>query len=282
MEQGTTAWHEFRAKGIGSSDAPTIMGVSPWSTPYQLWEEKCGFVKRDVSNYATKRGHDLEPVARANYELETGLMMPPTLAVHQHYDWLRASLDGFNKDENIVLEIKCPGKDDHELAINGKVPEKYYPQLQHQLLVTGAKVAHYYSFDGNKAVLIEVMPNLEYIDELFLSEREFWNKVTSQTPPKLTDKDVKVSRIPELISKADDLSMIMEKIKELETAAEDIKEQLKAACDHPIVQFGKIKAQRVFRAGNIDYKSIKELENVDLEQYRKKGSEYFTFKIEKK
>ena len=42
MEQKSEEWLDWRKKGIGSSDAPIIMGVSPWKTPFELWEEKTG------------------------------------------------------------------------------------------------------------------------------------------------------------------------------------------------------------------------------------------------
>ena len=55
---------------------------------------------------------------------------------------MRASLDGISMDQEI-LEIKCPYKpnrldSDHQKTKEGKIPEKYWPQLQHQLEVFGA------------------------------------------------------------------------------------------------------------------------------------------------
>ena len=35
--QGTQAWKDFRKKMITASMMPIIMGISPWSTPYELW-----------------------------------------------------------------------------------------------------------------------------------------------------------------------------------------------------------------------------------------------------
>ena len=40
--QGTSEWLENRKNHIGASDAPVVMGVSPWDTPYKLWENKLG------------------------------------------------------------------------------------------------------------------------------------------------------------------------------------------------------------------------------------------------
>jgi putative phage-type endonuclease len=60
-------WLEFRKGGIGSSDAPIIAGVSPYSTPYQLWEIKTRRKTEWIGNFATRRGHAVEPKARADY-----------------------------------------------------------------------------------------------------------------------------------------------------------------------------------------------------------------------
>lgn len=35
-----SAWHAFRALGVGGSDMSTILGLNPYSTPYDLWLEK--------------------------------------------------------------------------------------------------------------------------------------------------------------------------------------------------------------------------------------------------
>ena len=35
-------WLKERTKGIGGSDVSTILGLNPYKTPLQLWEEKTG------------------------------------------------------------------------------------------------------------------------------------------------------------------------------------------------------------------------------------------------
>jgi predicted phage-related endonuclease len=115
--------------------------------------------------------------------------MPATLAVHPQFPWMRASLDGWNAAERVVLEIKCPGKVDHELALEGKVPEKYYPQLQHQIFVANAERADYYSFDGERGICIQVKLNGEWFKDYFLKAMAFWEMVQTDTPPELVLRD---------------------------------------------------------------------------------------------
>ncbi len=281
MEQNSDKWLEWRKSGIGSSDAPVIMGVSPYKTPYQLWEEKTGRANHDQSNWATRRGTEMEPKARAHYELLTGKNMPATLAQHKDYPCLRASLDGF--DGETVLEIKCPGKEDHMLAISGRVPEKYWPQLQHQLMVTGAKEVHYCSFDGDKTYLVKVQPDFEYIEKLLEQEIAFWQYIVNDEAPSLSDKDYKQITDVKLQEHITRWKLSKAVLDEAELAEQALRTVLDnwTKNDHPKLEYGDVQITRTTRQGSIDYTKIPAIQNENLEAYRKKGSDVFTIRIKK-
>ena len=104
MQDKSEEWLEWRRKGIGSSDAPIIMGVSDYATPYELWLEKTGKSKRDnTTNFIQDKGNRAEAFIRARIELETGLEYPPQQCEHYQDRFLRASLDGREK-----IEGHCP------------------------------------------------------------------------------------------------------------------------------------------------------------------------------
>jgi putative phage-type endonuclease len=67
MEQGTSEWLSWRNKGLGSSDASTILGINGFKDLFQLWLEKTGRSKGDMPNYAMSRGTAMEPLAREIY-----------------------------------------------------------------------------------------------------------------------------------------------------------------------------------------------------------------------
>ena len=79
MEQRSKSWEEWRLKGLGSSDAPIVMGVSAWMTRFGLWELKTGRARPQQTNWAMERGNQLEPKARAHYELISDIDMAPSL-----------------------------------------------------------------------------------------------------------------------------------------------------------------------------------------------------------
>ena len=183
LEQGTAAWLAWRRGGIGASDAPVIMGVSPWMDLDTLWLDKTGRRADGTSTPAMRRGQQLEPVARARYTAVTGVRVAPVCLEHPAHDWMRGSLDGLSDDGGVVLEIKCPGARDHAVARAGAVPAKYVPQLQHLLAVARAPLCHYWSFRDGEGVLIEVAPDPGYIAGLIERERRFWGLVLADRRP---------------------------------------------------------------------------------------------------
>ena len=39
MLQGSPEWHEHRRRHRNASETPVLLGLSPWQTPYQLWQD---------------------------------------------------------------------------------------------------------------------------------------------------------------------------------------------------------------------------------------------------
>ena len=106
LVQGSAEWHEHRRTHRNASETPIVLGVSPWQTPYQLWQHKLGRMEPEVTP-AMLHGTQLEPAARAAYERQTGLVMQPLVLVDGEYS---ASLDGLTLAGDRILEIKCPVK----------------------------------------------------------------------------------------------------------------------------------------------------------------------------
>lgn len=176
-------WKQWRQKGLGSSDAPVILGVSPWRNAHDLLLEKTGEKKSEFKgNFATQRGKDLEPIVRAKYNEMFGCDCQPANLVSVEYDHWRASLDGIDRIKGRIIEIKCPGKVDHATALEGKIPKKYQPQCQWQLIVSGAAHLDYVSWDGKSddLVIVRCNPDHEMMKELMERSMLFWELVTKR------------------------------------------------------------------------------------------------------
>lgn len=199
IKQNTKIWHEWRGKGIGASDAPTIMGDSPWSSRLQLWGEKTGILDRPPINafalQAMERGKTLEPVARELYEKRVGYSMDVIAAEHSDYPFIRASFDGVNFEKKRFVEIKCPGQIAHSKALKGQIPDYYNAQVQQQFLVSGFSEADYFSYrpeesEGRREVLVTVKRDDRYIATLTAELIAFWNAVQNKSVPAVSLEEI--------------------------------------------------------------------------------------------
>ncbi len=163
----------LRRNFIGASDAPVIMGDSPWKTPAKLYREKVGL---DIvePNYAMQRGIQLEAEARYLFYTETGISVYPIRVQHREIKWMMASMDGLNMDQTVGLEIKCPMGKDHQVAAEGKLPEKYYAQLQHQMEVLDLDEMFYMSYHPNSHYIFTVNRDKDYIEKMIDKEKIFY------------------------------------------------------------------------------------------------------------
>ena len=280
--QGSVEWLAHRMNFIGASEAAIIMGLSPWKTPYQLWEDKLGLSKPDEENFAMKRGSAMEPVAREAFERETGFSVFPFIVYHKEHDFMMASLDGLSLDGQTAVEIKCPGAKAHNMALEGIVPEYYMPQLQHQLACIGGDLIWYYSFDGENGVALQVPRDDEYIKLMIEKEEEFWEMVRTETPPPFTEKDYQVRDSATWSAYSHRVSEIDALLSSLKDERDSIKEALLEDSNGRSSRCGSLTLTKSFPRGSIDYSAIIELDGVDLEKYRKKSRVQWTLKVAKR
>lgn len=281
LDQGSQAWLAWRSDGIGGSDAPVILGTSPWKKPFDLYEEKLGKPRPSVhprQAAAMQRGHDLEPVARAKVEALLGLDLVPLCGEHDEYPWMRLSSDGASIDGSVLTEIKCPGAKDYGVAKAGKIPPKYEGQLQHSLAVSGADLLVYASFrpeENPEPILIEVKPDHAYLDRLFRMEEAFWKAVqdrdwslfdsvaTGSLPDGFAEIAAEYREVAQLLSEVSDREKALKKVLLSTLVGEG-----------SLAAYG-VEVTRSKARGSIDYaKAVKELgiEADSLECFRKPDS----------
>jgi putative phage-type endonuclease len=273
LEQGSPEWLSWRKTVITATDCPVILGTSPWSTAYKCWQRKLDLVEEIKSNEAMERGKRLEPEARAQFIERYGIDMQPLVVESSEFDFLGASLDGLSSCQKYVLEIKCGGTKLHNMALNGEIPQYYKDQMQHQLLVTGAEKAYYYSYDGIDGTCIEVFPDPEFKAKFMPKAREFWRCVAFSEAPALQDSDYSdMSSDPSWSSLATSYREVSEKIKILEEWKESYRNQLLTLCRDRNCLGSGIKVMKTTTRGRIVYDNIPELKTVDLDLYRKSAT----------
>ena len=270
LHQNTPEWHRWRKQGIGASDAPVIMGESLFKNPRTLWSIKTGRMQEDPAGPAARRGRELEVFARRAYERQTGIQMEPLCLVHEEFQWMRASLDGLSFDGSTVLEIKCPlSLRDRASAQEGRIPSQYHAQIQHQLEVSGAEQAHYWSFHGTDGFLIEIRPDREYAKRLVEAEEAFWQLVKENRWPELANEELDLSADPKWRHAA---LRYREVRLWLESAAFE-EHKLRATLERMATArrtYGcGVEILKSSRKGAVDYSAVPELRGVNLEPYRK-------------
>lgn len=207
MLQFSTAaeWLKKRTSYIGGSDAACVVGLNPYRSNVDLWELKTGRQKaEDISDkpyvqYGTKAESFLRELFALDYPQYKVDYKPFNLWVNSEYPFAHASLDGWLTDNNGrkgILEIKTAnilssaGKE----KWNDRVPDNYYIQVLHYLMVTGfdfaiLKAQLKWEFEGDvycqtKHYVIERYEVEEDISMLIDAERKFCEYlVRDECPP---------------------------------------------------------------------------------------------------
>lgn len=254
---------------IGSSDAPAIMGVSSYDTPYSLYIKKITKMETP-DNFAMRRGREREEPARKEFERMTGLIMPAKNNVQsQQYEFMTANFDGMNFEGTELVEIKNVKKEYHQMALNGKVPDEYWPQVQHQLVVAELDRMRYFSYHDVSGAIVHVHRDEAYIKELIEAERIFWDCLQNQTPPPMCDRDYRQRDDKEWEKVAERWKQAQEELKKVEEEEAELRAQLISLAQGQNAKGCGVSYQRVPEKGRVDYRNIPELKLIDLDIYRK-------------
>jgi putative phage-type endonuclease len=273
LVQGSAEWHEHRAKYRNASETAAVVGISPWMTPYELWLVKTGR-KVTAETDAMRHGTATEPAARAAFELESGLIMQPLVMVDGDYS---ASLDGITLAGDTIVEVKCPYKGQTselwQTVHAGSVPAHYMLQVQHQLLVSKAKISYLWVYDGNEGIGIIIEPDAETFEQIKAAWESFQLYLDNDTPPPLTDQDT-LTRSDALWQQAAAEYLSCKATCDVaQTKADEAKSRLVALTAHSRETGYGVSVTRYWKIGNVDYKKVPELVGVNLAPYRGKMRE---------
>lgn len=202
-------WLKLRKEGIGGSDASAVAGANKYSSPVMVYMDKLDFhipEKPDRVMEAAHFGNVLEPVVREefkrrlNSEREENGLEPIKLIhrqaifAHDEYDFIRTNLDGIiycpdrgrgvfeAKTAHYMLREEWEGED---------VPNQYYIQVQHNMMVMNVEYAYLaVLIGGNTYKHYYIERDQEFIDYLISIEKAFWeNHILQRIPPEMSGHD---------------------------------------------------------------------------------------------
>lgn len=139
LQQGSQEWHAYRAKHFNASDAPAMMGVSPYKTRSELLKERATGLSKEIdatTQALFDNGHRFEALARSLAESIVGDDLYP---VTGSMGELSASFDGLTMDERIAYEHKTLNNDIRGANSVEDLGEHFHVQMEQQLLISGAE-----------------------------------------------------------------------------------------------------------------------------------------------
>jgi|Deesub1362A_J573_1020465.scaffolds.fasta_scaffold16789_2 putative phage-type endonuclease len=303
-------WLDARRKGIGGSDIPVILGLSPFKTRYQLWLEKTGQTSPDEDNPDIRRGQALEDIIAGIYTEQTGrdlwsfnyYPVDSLPLVHPDFSWILASPDRWFEEEESertgVVEIKAPRLRKFNQIKRQGLPDYMIAQIQWYLLFPEFDFGSWAIFSAEAWELIhfDVEPDPD-LQKLIVEEAEkFWFKhVLAKEPPEeilpedkpelppidpqeglLIRNDEEWKRAVHLLKEARDIKA------EGELLEKEAKERIIALMEgHSVVEGGGARIYYRRREGRktLDKKRLQaEHPEINLDDYMKQGRAYMEFK----
>src|SRR5512138_2400103 len=84
-----------RKTGLGGSDSPVVLGVSPFTTRKELWLEKMGLSEPKEESPAMRRGNFLEEPVAQLYQKVTGRQVEVVKQrlIHPQHPFIYAHID---------------------------------------------------------------------------------------------------------------------------------------------------------------------------------------------
>ena len=183
-------WLEWRRDGLGGSDVAAILGLSPWSSAFDVWWSKVRSLE-DKGSAVKSRGQLLEDAVLqwAKSELGSGLVRGSPL-VHPSLSWARGTPDAWT-DVDEGLEAKTVRVFEDELwgeSGSDVVPLHYRIQCAWYMAITGAKIWRLAAFSTLQEDwrIFELEPDPEVEERLLEVAGRWWsNHVVANEPPEL-------------------------------------------------------------------------------------------------
>ena len=206
-------WLECRMHGplgdipytVGGSDVAAIFGVSPWTTPLELWLVKKGRIKPPEKSNANQlqMGHLLEPIAAYWYEQKSGNAVTEDTNLYQHADHPYA-LANFDRrftrasdGEPGILECKsCTYHKAGDWAEDA-IPLYYELQLRFYLAVADVDIGAFSAVWGNNPdndlAMPEIVRDRAKEDMIFERLEEWIWSLENDKPPTMQDVKPKLA-----------------------------------------------------------------------------------------
>ena len=184
---------------VGGSDVATIFGLSPWTTPLELWMVKKGRMKpKSPPNHdQLAMGHMLEPIAAHFYAQRTGNTVTDDNYLYQHatLEYALANIDRryTRREDGEGGVLECKSLTYHKAAdwADGAIPIYYELQLRYYLAVLDEKHGAFSALWGNNPENDLATPHIERVqakEDIIFEKLDRWIwSLRHDKPPTMED-----------------------------------------------------------------------------------------------
>lgn len=170
-------WLALRKTGIGGSDAGTLCGLNPYSSPVKLFYDKTTNHIEETENESTRQGKDLEDYVARRFMEAAGLKVRRSKFMYRskEHPFMIADVDRLVAGQDAGLECKTANAYNADKWKDGKVPPHYLMQCYHYMAVTGKRAWYIAAVIlGIEFVYYKLEWDDGLIDALVTVEQDFW------------------------------------------------------------------------------------------------------------
>jgi len=235
--QDRAEWLAWRTRGIGASDIAGILGISPWQTPYSVWQSKIGGGSGGTSGDAEylRWGSLLEDAILTETQRRVRITILETQprCTHPEHQWALATPDAKYADDpeatapTGVVEAKTTSESRWD-----DVPAHYQAQVQWQLEVTGLDHAWIACLhNGRRLTLWSLERDPAIGADLLEVAGDFWTRhVQRGEPPPVDGRAATTealnrrwpSTVPEMTADLDSLAEEIAQLRDIRAAEKDL------------------------------------------------------------
>lgn len=270
---------EIQKKGITGTDAGAICGLNPYSSAFQIYQDKITDEIEEFDNESMRQGRDLEEYVARRFSEETGLKVRRANAIFQNEEnpFMLADFDRLIVGQKAGLECKTVSPYSSDKWNDGNIPLHYQMQVQHYLAVSGFDCWYIAAVVFGREFLIrKIERDEELINYLIDIERGFWyNNVLAGIMPEpdgsdncsemiakmyfkgQENKTINLSGYKEILDRRADLDKL---IKKMEKEKKEIDQKIKMEMQDATValEAGYKISWSNFEQNKLDTKKLKE------------------------
>lgn len=197
--QGSPEWHAHRAAHFNASDAPAMMGCSPYTTRTQLLHQLKTGMAPEVDAATQRRfddGHRFEALARPLAEKIIGDDLAPLVGTEGE---LSASFDGLTFMGDTAFEHKSLNDELRAAMVDGcfgvHLPMAYRVQMEQQCIVSGCGKVLFMASKWDGDTLVEMRhcwyaPDPKLRAEILAGWKQFAIDLAAYVPGAIIEKVV--------------------------------------------------------------------------------------------